>query len=245
VATAAAQVLVWCPDRTIHARMLQQLTTNTKALKHPVQAAFLLRAGWDATPEGVRACRDWLANAAKDPRADRDWDPRWHACLGLLGALAEGRPADPAERREVVAALEAAVERGLHREAPILPELANVLRTHKTVLLTNPGSRLPEAALRAVEAVVRCRHHLLNADLRDTAVARANAMVFDVIFDLGAMRPLAAGKEKDKDGSAKRYLEKYLAAWPYLNRLDVLVERGRRPPPTLTFDDPAKVLDRR
>jgi hypothetical protein len=244
VATAAAQALMWCGDATVHARMLQHLTNSTKALKEPVLAAFLLRAGWDATPEGVRACRDWLGNAPRDPRADRAWDPRWHACVGLLRALSEGRPADLGERREVLAALEAAADRGLHREAPLLPELVNLIRTHKTFLLTNPGV-LPEAALRAVEGAVHCRYHLLAVDLREMAIARANEMIYGVLFDLSAIRALQSGAAKDKDGSAKRFLEKHLAAWPYLSRLDVLVERGRRPPPALTYDDPAKVLDRR
>jgi HEAT repeat protein len=248
VATAAAQALVWCGDPTLHAKMLRQLTANRATLQqqshHAVLAAFLLRAGWDASAEGVRVCRDWLGNAPREPRADHGWDPRWHACVGLLRALADGRPADPAERREVVAALDAAVERGLHREALLLPELQNLLRTHRTLLLTTPGSRLPDGALRAAEGVVRCRYHLLAHDLRDTAIARANAMLFGPIFDLEGLRALAAGKEKDKDGSAKRYLEKYLAAWPYLSRLDVLADRGRRPPNALAFDDPGNVLDR-
>lgn len=244
VASAAAQVLIAC-DPALHGRMLQLLTTQTKALDEPVLAALLLRAGWNALPEGVHACREWLGNPALSPRADKEWDPRWHAVLGLLRALAEGRASDPAGRREVLAALEAAVERGLDREAPLLPALQDLLRTHRALLATRPDARLPEDALHAVEAVVRCRYGLLAPDLRATAVERANAMIHDEVFLLADLRPLAAGKEKDKDGSAKRFLHRYLADWPYLSRLDVLVERGRRPPPALSFDDPAKVLDRR
>jgi hypothetical protein len=244
VVEAADQVLVWCEDTTVRARMLQQLTTNTAALKDPTVAAFLLCAGSDAGAEGVKACRSWLGKPARTPRADKDWDPRWHACVGLLRALAAGRPDDGALRREVLEALDDAVSRGLDRDAPLLPLLAELLRAHRGVL-ARPNNKLPEEALRAVESGVRCRYGLLNHDLVDTAVARANAMIRDEVYLLANLRGLKADTEKDKDGGAKRIFDAYLRMWPYLSRLDLRSERGRRPAPTLQFDDPAKVLDRR
>ena len=44
--------------------------------------------------------------------------------------------------------------------------------------------------------------------------------------------------------SGNPILQRYLAAWPYLSRLDLLQDRGRRPAPALAFDDPTMVLDR-
>ena len=97
-----------------------------------------------------------------------------------------------------------------------------------------------------MEAACRCPHGLLVLDLKDAAVARANAMVYAQILDLADLRGLAASreKEKDKEGTAKRFIQRHLAAWPYLSRLDLLEDRGRRPAPRLEYDDPLKVLDR-
>jgi hypothetical protein len=243
VAVAAAQVLVWCEDATLRARILQQLTANTAALRDPAIAAFLLCAGRDANAEGLRACRTWFSKPARTPRADKDWDPRWHACLGILRALAVGQPDDGQLRREALEALQEAADRGLDREAPLLPLLTELLRARKGEL-ARPNTRLPEDALRAIEAKVICKYGLLHRDLVAAAVARANAMVHGELFLLAGVRGLK-GDEKDKEGGAKRIFDAYLRAWPYLTRLDLRTDRGRRPAPTLQFDDPAKVLDRR
>ncbi len=246
VAQAAAQVLLACDDAPLRSRALTHLQGNRRALSEPVVASFLLRAGYDATPEGVRACREWLGNPSLGPASDRDWDVRWHAVVGLLRALAEGRVAGAETRKAAVEALEAAVEKGLHRDTPLLPPLAELLRAQRPLLLASPDHRLAERDVRAIEALLHCRHGLLARDLRDSAVQRANGLLRDGMLLLGSMRALRPGpdREKDKDGSSKRFVERYLTAWPYLSRLDLLADRGRRPPEALRFDRPEKVLDR-
>lgn len=244
VVTAADQVLVWCGNVSVRARMLQLLTAGTTTLKDPTLAAFLLVAGTDGSAEGIRVCRAWISKPARSPRADKAWDPRWHACVGLLRALAAGRPEDPALRRDLLETLDEAVSRGLDREAPLLPLLAEVLRTQRG-LVARPNTRLPEEALQAVEAGVTCKYGLLDPDLVSTAVARANTMIHDEVFLLAGLRDLKSGAGPDKDGGARRILKAYLAAWPYLSRLDLRADRGRRPPPALQYDDPGKVLERR
>jgi hypothetical protein len=250
VAAAAAQVLVWCDDPPVRARALAQLTTNARALKPPVLASFLLRAGWDGTPEGVKACGDWLGNAGLAPRAARDWDVRWHACVGLLRAFADGHLKDDATRRAALEALQDAVRKGLDRDAPPLEALGRLLAAHGASLAETAGGRLSEEALRDVEEACRCPYGLLGRDLREAAVARANTLLYVRILDLADLRDLAPSRDpakdktKDKEGTARRFFQRHLEAWPYLSRLDLLEDRGRRPAPRLAFDDPAKVLDR-
>jgi hypothetical protein len=244
-AAAAAQTLVWCEDPAIRAKCLAQLVENPRALEAPVLASFLLRAGWDASAEGVRACRTWLGNPALQPRAERDQDVRFHACVGLLRALHEGRFSDVAARTQALDALDAAVDRGLDRESRVLARL-QALAAERSALRADAARRLPADALAAVEAACDCRHGLMARDIRDAAVMRANALVYDEVFGLAALKPLGGGgaREKDKDGSAKRFLQRHLAAWPYLSRLDLLEDRGRRPALTLVYDDPAMAIDR-
>lgn len=247
VASAAAQVLVWCDDPAVRGRALAQLATNARALDPAVLASFLLRAGWDATPEGVKLCGTWLGNAGLAPRAERDWDVRWHASVGLLRALADGRLKDATTRGAALEALEDAVRKGLDRDTPPLAALAKLLTTHRAALLGTSGGRLPEEAVRDVEQACRCPYGLLARDLRDAAVARANTMVYAQILDLADLRGLSPSREaapKDKEGTARRFFQRHLAAWPYFSRLDLLEDRGRRPAPRLEYDDPAKVLDR-
>lgn len=249
VAVAGAQALLACDDPSVRARALAQITGNARALQAPVLASLLLRAGSDGSLEGVKACRHWLTNPGLAPRADRTNDVRWHACIGLLRALAEGRLSDPQARALALGALEAAVDRGLERDAPLVAPLAELLRAQRPLLEASPDLRLPEEALRSVEAACPCPFGLLVRDLGTAAVARANAMIYEDLYGLADLRGLAPardkdGREKDKDGSSKRFLQRHLAAWPYLTRLDLLAERGRRPAPALAFDDPAMVLDR-
>lgn len=244
VAQAAAQVLLWCEEPSLRARALSQLTGNRRALSEPVLASFLLRAGYDGTLEGVHACREWLGNPSLGPASERDWDVRWHAAIGLLRALSAGRLATPDARRAALEALEAAVEKGLHRDTPLLAPLANLLRKQRPLVLASPDYRLPEEEVHVVEGAVRCRYGLLARDLRGAAIERANAMVRDGMFQMGSLRALKPGVERDKEGSSKRFVERYLSAWPYLSHLDLLAGRGRRPPEALRYDLPEKVLNR-
>lgn len=247
VAVAAAQALVACDDPAARARALAQLRDNVRALHPAVLASFLLRAPHAGTLAGVEACEPWLSNGGLTPRQARDWDPRWHAVLGLCRGLCDGTLADPAARARAVALLEQAARRGLHREAALLPVLERALAAHGPALAAGPATRLPAAVLAELEAAAPCTYGLLAHDLPSMAVARANTMVFVGIFDLAGLKPLTGrdnGKERDKDGTARRFVQRFLEAWPYFRRIDLLEERGRRPPPRLVYDDPAKVLDR-
>jgi hypothetical protein len=246
VAEACAQVLVWCDDPAVRSHALGQITGNFKALKPPVLASLLLKAASDGTREGMTAIAPWLANAGYAPRAQPDWDVRWHIVVGLLRALAAGRFADESVRASAIAALEQVARRGLDREAPLLPALERLLATHGPALTNRPAARLPEEVLRDIEAVCRCRYGILAPDLRAAGVARANRMLFEVILDLSDLKSFAPQrvKEKDKEGSARRFLQGYFLKWPFFARQDLQAGRGFRPAPRLSFDDPAKVLDR-
>jgi hypothetical protein len=137
--------------------------------------------------------------------------------------------------------------RGLDREAPVLPALERLLATHGPTLTNRPTARLPEEALRDIEAACPCRHGILAPDLRAAGIARANKMTFEVILDLSDLRSLAPARNPgqiDKEGSARRFLQRYLQRWPFFGRQDLQAGRGFRPAPRLSFDDPAKVLDR-
>lgn len=244
VAQAAAQVLLWCEEPALRARALGQLTGNRRALSEPVLASFLLRAGYDGSPEGVRACREWLGNPSLGPASERDWDVRWHAAIGLLRAFSAGRIAGPETRKAALEALDVALEKGLRRDTPLFGPLSDLLRKQRPLLLASPDHRLPEEEVRAVEASVRCRYGLLAHDLRGAAIERANTMVRDGMFQVGSLRALKPGAERDKEGSSKRFFERFLSAWPYLSRLDLQAGRGRRPPEALRYDLPEKVLNR-
>ena len=40
----------------------------------------------NGTSVGVRACREFLGNRARDPKGRLDWDARFHAIVGLVAA---------------------------------------------------------------------------------------------------------------------------------------------------------------
>lgn len=249
VAVAAAQALVGCDDPAARARALAQLRENARALHPAVLASFLLRAPHDGSLAGVEACEPWLSNGGLTPRAARDWDPRWHAVLGLCRGLCDGSLVEPAPRARAVALLEQAVRRGLHRECALLPVLESALAAHGPALAAGPAARLPASVLALLEQAVPCQHGLVARDLPAMAVARANSMAYVGILDLAGLKPLVGrdpkdSRDRDKDGTARRFVQRFLEPWPYFRRIDLLEERGRRPAPQLAFDDPAKVLDR-
>jgi hypothetical protein len=247
VASAGAQVLVACADPQVRARALSLVTGSSKALHPAVLASLLLSAAEGGTPEGVKAVAPWLSNAGLTPRAERGWDVRWHALLGLARALASGRLKDEPTRRLALESLGDAARRGLEREAPVTAVLERVLAAHGPTLLATPGARLPQGALRDLEAACTCPHGLLAPDLLTSGVTRANAMVFAGILEVADLRAIGSrdkDKERDKEGTARRYLQRHLAVWPVFERLDLLQDRGHRPAPRLVYDDPAKVIER-
>jgi hypothetical protein len=247
VASAAAQVLVACGDPQVRARALSLVTGASRGLHPAVLASLLLSAAESGTPAGVKAVLPWLANGGLTPRAGRDWDVRWHVVVGLARALAEGRIQDEHTRHLALEGLADAVRRGLERDAAVTAVLERALATHGAALHGAPAARLPAAVVRDLELACPCKHGILAADLQVAAVGRANAMAFGAVLELADLKAIGGrdkDKERDKEGTARRLFQRYLAAWPLFDRLDLLQDRGRRAAPRLLYDDPAKVIER-
>ena len=106
VSVACAQALLFAPPqspvRQEMARFLLKPRLGGPAAKDPtVVAAFLLVAGSDGSPEGVRACLEYLSKRDRVPSGKADWDVRFYGAIGLVRALAAGRVA-PAARDEAI-----------------------------------------------------------------------------------------------------------------------------------------------
>ncbi|MDA1194980.1 MAG: hypothetical protein O2894_07315 [Planctomycetota bacterium] len=244
VATAAAQILVHCPDAEIGERMLRAATGSSRALKPSVLSLVLLRTGESGQSDGLASLAEWLRVKSKRPAPDVRWDPRWYAAIGLLRALHAGRIKPQPERQLVVDALRKAAGGTLDKDAGLRAVLSGLLEVHGDRLVNaEEGAlyRLPRPEVDRAEASFVCRYGLLTADPVDACVLRLNAMVAD-IFGLENIPPWKAGGEGNREGQPQRFLKRYLEAYPYFSRLEFRTERGRRPAPALAAD--AKGIDR-
>jgi hypothetical protein len=240
-AVAASQCLLFCDLDWFRAEAAKQAASGPQKLKAPVLAMFLLRAGASGTREGIEACRKYLGNPGQTPRGDEAWDVRYHAVVGLLRALAEGRPRDPVLRQAVVEALEAAVARGLPREAPCRAALEGILAAERAPILASADHRVSEARVREFEGAFRCSYAFLAREPQDVAIQRLNERVRRS-FTIQDVKVVPG--QPDKSRIPQRFLDRYLEPYPYFSRLDLLAERGRRGDEAMIVENPSKGLDK-
>jgi len=241
VARAAAQCLLFCRESWFPAQVLRSVLEGVE-LKPTVLGAFLLLLGTEATPEGVRVCRDYLSNKGLRPRGKPEWDVRYFAAVGLLRALASGRLTDPEARATVLLALQDGIKRGLLPGA-FKEALALLLDLEGRQLSENPNYALPEDRVLEVERSFFDPDGLFAIDLRDVAVVRLNDMV-PVVFKVNSLKPGTPG-DRDKTEMPRRYLKACQDAFPYFTRLDLRADRGRREPQRrLPGRDDAAEVDR-
>jgi len=242
IALAAAQMLLFCEERWIlDAAIKVAAGKSGSRVREPVLAMCLLHAGRRGTPQGIDAAHAWLSNPGKTPRAESTgWDVRFHAAIGLLRALREGRIEDETLRARAIEALQNAVKKGMAKDAPCRLALERVLEEEAPKILANKSNRLSKAGLDAVENSFQCKYGLLARDPIDACVHRVNLLVQD-LWSLRNLTSGAAGAPK-KDQQAQLYLKSYLDRYPYFSRLEFRHERGWRRA-VVDSDDPM-VFDR-
>ncbi len=234
---AAAQALLFCREPWFPGALVERLG-QAKSLDPVVVAAFLAYLGLHATPEGVDIAHKYLSTGSLSPRGKSEWDVRYHAALGLLRALVQGRVTQPALRARMVEALEAGASRGLPA-GPFRDALRGILELERRPILEDPRYLVPERRLEELEQTFEDPHGLLARDLRDVAVVRLNDML-PLVFNMNSRRPGAVG-DRDKTEIPRRFLQAAVKAYPYFSRLEFLSERGRRAPSTMPrTNDPSR-----
>ena len=109
-------------------------------------------------------------------------------------------------------------------EDPIL--LARLLEQYGTALRGPTFPLAASVAVTSLEKLVTDPNGLLVSDVRDLVALRLDEMMAS-LFGLNNL-PAALGDDKTKY-QGERYLLRYLRAFSYFRRLDLLEDRGRRP----------------
>ena len=128
-----------------------------------------------------------------------------------------------------VASLRAEVARERSRADSLAAEVAQLRRTEdlsaavQSVKLSPPKWAKPTTKKSAAKRATAC---LLVSDVRDLVALRLDEMMAS-LFGLNNL-PAALGDDKTKY-QGERYLLRYLRAFSYFRRLDLLEDRGRRP----------------
>jgi hypothetical protein len=238
-AVAAAQALLFAPEQhPVRGRIAVFVSRENagSALREPVLAAFLVVAGSDGTPTGVRACAHYLRRRERNPRARPDYDVRYHAAVGLLRGFHRGRISGE-DRTVAVDALAEAVSRGLvvRDEGSFHDVLSRVLTDSlRGALATDPRATVPTGDLLRVEAAFRDPDALLARDPLDVAAHRLNLAVRRILGLENLKKPVVrdgGGRETVKDLQPLRYLDGWVSGEPYLLRRDLRDDRGFPPPP--------------
>ncbi len=229
VAEAAAQTLLFCPEPWLLEEARRALKRGL-AVKRPVLAMLLLRVAAEGSQEGVDVCMPWLKSKARRPTPDDRWDPRWYAIAGFLRALRDGRLKAQAARVEVVEALERCAATVLSRKAAPRAALERLLADHGERLKGARPEVLPAAEVAGFEAACACPSGLFGADLEALGLWRAARMVDECFYLDSVVETSTADLTRHQP---QRYLLRYLEEFPYLGRLELRDERGRRPPETL------------
>jgi hypothetical protein len=251
-AVAAAQALLFAPAQSpVRLKMAEHAgkTDVGKSLKEPVLAAFLIVAGSDGTPAGVRACRSYLKNKARQPTGRLDYDVRYHAAVGLVRGFVAGRIAPEARADAADALLEAA--RGHLVPAPpgghaFRDVLEDVVKPVKDSLATT--GTLPPSAADLLRAAFVDPDGIDGRDAIDVALVRLDAEVRS-LFRLDSLPKAASGTGPNrvvtKDDQPQRFLLGWMEESPYFSRLDFRPERGRAPAPPAPAVEPGMDLDKR
>ncbi|MGE0191802.1 MAG: hypothetical protein AB7T63_07130 [Planctomycetota bacterium] len=227
VARAAVQALLFLdvPRVWLDAKCVDCAVNPPRQLRPGVLPFLLFRAGQAGAAEGVKACADWLSQKSKRPIPGDQEDPRPFAAVALLRGLAQGR-FDDAETREVaVKGLERAAA-GILAKGPFQEALGRLVDQYGAALRSPTFPLAASSTLQALEDLVDDPNGLLVGDVRDLVAMRLDEMTRS-LFGLNNL-PSALGEDKTKY-QGERYLLRYLEAYPYFRRLDLLEERGRRP----------------
>lgn len=245
-AIAAAQALLFAPTgsnvRTQMAGLAGRHTLQQQPLKDGVLAAFLVVAGEDGSPIGVRACSTYLKEKAREPRGKPDWDVRHYAAIGLARALESGTITDPAAREEAIHALADAPKKGIsgnpgdaYRFKDVLEQVMS--RGTRDNLLANPTAALRAGSSSQLEAAAKDPDALLARDPVGVAVDRLNDMTWR-IFGLDALPKAVVGgagggpREVSHADQQWLFLKGWLEKDPYFSDRDLHRDRGRMPVPT-------------
>lgn len=236
VAVAAAQALMFAPRQSSVRRQIAELIARPRSglQREPaVVAGFLRIAGSDGTPVGVRACREFLANKARDPRGRADWDVRFYAVLGLCEALEAGR-VESADRIEAIDAIGEATrtlvpgEPGARTFRSVLEEVLG--RGARDALASDAGQRLPDKARSRLVAAFADPDAMAAVDPIDAVLDRLNDQVW-LLFGLDGVKPAATGgvggpRQPRTDDEPERFLMGWLTREPYFTRVDLHRARG-------------------
>lgn len=227
VARAAVQSLLFLEDPQVwlDAKCVDCAGNPPRQLRPGVLPYLLFRAAQAGAPEGVDTCAAWLSQKSKRPVPGDEEDPRPFAAVGLLRALARGRIADADAREVAVKGLERAVA-GVLAKGPFQETLARLLEQYGTALRGPTFPLAASVAVTSLEKLVTDPNGLLVSDVRDLVALRLDEMMAS-LFGLNNL-PAALGDDKTKY-QGERYLLRYLRAFSYFRRLDLLEDRGRRP----------------
>ncbi len=255
-AIAATQALLFSPPQSAARRQMAEFIgrDGSGLQRDPaVVAGFLLVAGTDATPVGIHACREFLSNRARDPRGRVEWDPRFHAVIGLARALEAGTIEGP-DRLDVLKTLGEASKSllpgdpGVRAFKAVFEEVLG--RTARDALAADPALRLADKARARLEGAFVEPDAMTARDPIDLVADRLNDFVW-ILFGLDGVKPAASGgigtggpRQPRTDDEPQRFLMAWLRAEPYFTRLDLHRERGMVPSPPVPPRDPAKEIDK-
>lgn len=255
-AIAATQALLFSPPQSAVRRQLAEFIgrDGSGLQREPtVVAGFLLVAGTDALPVGIRACREFLGNRARDPRGRVDWDPRFHAIVGLARALEAG-VVEGSDRLDALKALAEASKSllpgdpGAHSFKSVFEDVLG--RTARDAFEKDPTLKLSDKARARLEAAFVDPDAMTARDPIDLVVDRLNDFAW-ILFGLDGVKPAAGGgigtggpRQPRTDDEPQRFLMAWLRAEPYFTRIDLHRERGVVPAPPAPPRDPARELDK-
>ena len=198
VAIAATQALLFAPLQSAVRRQMAELIVRPRSglqREDSVVAGFLMVSGSDGTPLGVRACREFLSNRARDPRGRAEWDARFHAVLGLCRALEAGRIAR-ADRADALEALADAArtlvagEIGARTFKSVFDEVLG--RSVLAQLAADADQRLGEGARQRLQSAFVDPDVMTASDPIDVVLDRLNDQVW-LLFGLDGVRRAASG----------------------------------------------------
>ncbi|HVG94445.1 MAG TPA: hypothetical protein VND21_08365 [Planctomycetota bacterium] len=233
-AVAAAQALLFAPQGAPARARIAEIVGRTnfaRSVREPVVAGFLVIAGSDGTPAGVRSCRAFLRDKSREPRGRLEYDVRYHAAVALVRALIAGR-VPPEARADAVDALSEAVRVALPRGEgrTFRSALADVVAPFEKQFAADPAARPNPKAPALLEAAFTDPDALLAHDLVDVTVDRLNDAV-EFLFGLDSVSKAASGppgaRTVSRDDVPLRLLQGWLDAYPYFARGDLLRDRGR------------------
>ena len=237
-AVAASQALLFAPAQSrVRAAMADQAGRPRAgtALKEAVLAAFLVVAGSDGTPEGVRAAKQYLANQGRAPKGRLEYDVRYHAAIGLVRAFIAGRIAPDARAEAAEALTEAArghLQASTSGERTFRSVLSDYVKPAKAALAA-PDGTLPAETADQLEAVFKEPDALFAHDVVDTTLDRLNDMVITLYGLENLPKAVVLGPDgkriPSKDDQHLRFLLGWVEHAPYFARIDFRRDRGRLP----------------